>query len=48
MDVKTLSEMLGHKDVAFTLNFYGHVTNDMQLTAATLIENAFNERLNRA
>jgi len=48
VDVKTLSEMLGHKDVAFTLNVYGHVTNEMQLDAAARIENAIKERVQKA
>ena len=46
--VKTVSEMLGHKDVAFTLNVYGHVTKDMQLDAATRLENVIQGRVKDA
>ena len=30
MDLKTLQEVLGHSDAAFTLNRYGHSTDDMK------------------
>ena len=34
VDCKTLSEMLGHYSVGFTLDVYGHVTDDMKRNAA--------------
>jgi len=34
VDFKTLSAMLGHYSVAFTLDVYGHVTDDMKRDAA--------------
>ena len=44
VDVKTVSQMLGHTDAGFTMNTYMHVTDDMQKNAAdkmkAIIENA--------
>jgi len=44
VDVKTVSQMLGHTDAGFTMNTYMHVTDDMQKNAAdkmkTIIENS--------
>ena len=44
VDVKTVSQMLGHTDAGFTMNTYMHVTDDMQKNAAekmkALIENS--------
>ena len=37
-DIKTLSESLGHATVAFTLDVYAHVTDDMQQAAANKME----------
>lgn len=34
VDPKTVSQILGHKKVAFTLDMYGHVSDTMQRTAA--------------
>ena len=34
VDFKTLSAMLGHFSVGFTLDVYGHVTDDMKHDAA--------------
>ena len=34
VDMKTLSEMMGHYSVAFTLDTYGHVMEDMKRDAA--------------
>ena len=34
VDFKTLSSILGHYSVAFTLDVYGHVTDDMKRDAA--------------
>ncbi len=44
VDLKTLSEMLGHYSVAFTMDTYGHVTNAMQDDAARRLELAILER----
>lgn len=38
MDVKTLSAYIGHVSAATTLDIYSHVTDAMQLQAATKIE----------
>ena len=38
VDVKTLSAMLGHSSVAFTLDVYGHVTGAMQDEAAQRLQ----------
>ena len=44
VDVKTVSQMLGHTDAGFTMNTYMHVTDDMQKNAAdkmkAIIENS--------
>ena len=34
IDIKTVSQMLGHADAAFTMNTYTHVTEGMQQKAA--------------
>lgn len=33
MDIKTLSTILGHSNVAFTLDTYAHVTEDLKFEA---------------
>ena len=33
-DIKTVSENLGHASVAFTLDIYGHVTDEMKKSSA--------------
>ena len=38
VDVKTVSEMLGHSSVSFTLDVYGHVTKAMQDEAANRLQ----------
>ena len=38
VDVKTVSEMLGHASVSFTLDVYGHVTKAMQDEAANKLQ----------
>ena len=38
VDVKTLSSMLGHSSVSFTLDVYAHATSDMQADAADKLE----------
>ena len=37
-DVKTVQETLGHHTAAFTLDIYGHVTNEMQKASADRME----------
>ena len=43
-DVKTLSEALGHYSVAFTLDVYGHVSDEMADNFASLMENVIAAR----
>lgn len=38
VDIKTVSESLGHATVAFTLDVYGHVTSAMQEAAADIMD----------
>ena len=38
VDVKTLSSMLGHSSVSFTLDVYAHATSDMQADAADKLQ----------
>ena len=38
VDVKTIQETLGHYSPAFTLQVYGHVTKDMQNSAAQKVD----------
>lgn len=45
-DVKTLSEALGHYSVAFTLDVYGHVSEEMSNSFAALMENVITARKN--
>lgn len=37
-DVKTVQENLGHASAAFTLDRYGHVTNQMKQASADRME----------
>ena len=37
-DIKTVQENLGHHDAAFTLNAYGHVTENMRRQSANRME----------
>ena len=39
VDAKTLAGILGHADASFTLDTYTHVTNDMQKSASTVVNN---------
>lgn len=41
IEVKALSSMLGHSDVAFTMNTYVHATKKIKTTAADKMEAAF-------
>lgn len=43
MDVKTLSEMLGHVSAATTLDVYSHVTDTMEQQAAIKIDRKFSK-----
>ena len=42
-DIKTLSENMGHSDVAFTLRIYGHSNEDMKQTCANNMESLIKE-----
>ena len=41
LDIKTLSEILGHSSAETTLNFYSHITAEMERNAAQKIDSAF-------
>ena len=43
-DVKTLSKALGHRSVAFTLDVYGHVSEEMSDGFADLVEDIISSR----
>ena len=45
-DVKTLSKALGHRSVAFTLDVYGHVSEEMSEGFADLVDNIITARQN--
>lgn len=38
MSIKTLQENLGHATAAFTLEVYGHVSRQMQISSANKLE----------
>ena len=38
-DIKTVQENLGHATASFTLDVYGHVTEDMRKASADRLEN---------
>lgn len=38
-DIKTIQELLGHKDIGTTLNTYAHVTQKMKAASAARVEN---------
>jgi len=42
--VKTISEALGHYSTAFTMDVYGHTTEQMQIDAAAIFEQTILER----
>ncbi len=44
MDAKTLSEILGHYSVSFTLDTYAHVLNEHKQEGMALMEDLFNVR----
>ncbi|MCI9146539.1 MAG: tyrosine-type recombinase/integrase, partial [Eubacterium sp.] len=41
VEIKALSSMLGHSDVAFTMNTYVHATKKLKTSAADKMEAAF-------
>ena len=45
VDIKTVSDLLGHADVAITLNVYVHSNDQTKRAAATSIENLYNDIL---
>ena len=45
VDYKTLSAMLGHYSVAFTLDTYAHVTDDMIHDAATKVSSVMKNKI---
>ena len=46
VDVETVSKALGHFSVGFTLDVYGHVTQEMKVEAARRIQQAIDSRRN--
>ena len=44
-DVKTVQENLGHATAAFTLDFYGHCTDEMRLASANRMQNFITNRI---
>jgi integrase len=44
VDAKTVSKMLGHSSVGFTLDVYGHVTARMSKQAANVMDDLFSTR----
>jgi len=47
VDIKTLSEILGHAKTSFTLDIYTHVTNDMKKRASELVGNIMGDVLGK-
>ena len=45
VDVETVSKTLGHFSVGFTLDVYGHVTQEMKEEAARRIQTATDRRM---
>ena len=45
VDIKTLSEILGHTQTSFTLDTYTHITDDMKKHASELVENIMTDAL---
>ena len=44
VDVETVSKTLGHFSVGFTLDVYGHVTQEMKIDAANRLQDAIDRR----
>ncbi len=47
VDIKAVSNMLGHTDCGFTMNTYIHATEKLQQTAADKMQSAFESGFNR-
>ena len=47
VDIKTLSEILGHAKTSFTLDTYTHITDDMKKRASELVGNIMGEVLGK-
>ena len=47
VDVKTLSEILGHSKTSFTLDTYTHITDDMKKRASQLVENIMTDAIGK-
>ena len=45
-DIKTVQENLGHATAAFTLDFYGHCTDEMRLASANRMQVFISQRVN--
>lgn len=45
VDVETVSKSLGHFSVGFTLDVYGHVTQEMKMDAAKRIQQSIESRI---
>ena len=45
-DIKTVQENLGHATAAFTLNFYGHCTDEMRLASSNRMQAFISQRVN--
>ena len=45
-DIKTVQENLGHASTAFTLDFYGHCTDEMRLASANRMQAFISQRVN--
>ena len=39
VDIKIVSDILGHKDVAFTYNTYVHILEEQKVQAMSLLDN---------
>ena len=47
MDIKTLSNMIGHSSVATTLDIYSHITDEMLKNASRVIDRGIGKEINR-
>ena len=45
-DIKTVQENLGYATAAFTLDFYGHCTDEMRLASANRMQAFISQRVN--
>ena len=44
-DIKTVQENLGHATSAFTLDFYGHCTDEMRIASSNRMQNFISTRI---